>query len=112
MRTWFHFGLIFPFLEYLGAVLGASWGRLWDVQGRLGAFAGGLNFLNDFGIDFLTILASIWEPSGVRLGPRWRLKSAKNLTGGLPERVLEPNMYPNAFMKASATIFDRCLKGF
>ena len=33
VRTWFHFGLIFAFLEYLGA----PWGRLGAVLGTSGA---------------------------------------------------------------------------
>ena len=97
------FWLDFAFLEYLGAL----WGRLGDVRGRLAASTRGLNFLNDFGIDFLIILASFLEPSSVQLGPRWRPKSAKNLTRGLPERVPEPTMHPNSFLEASATIFGR-----
>ena len=98
-------------------VLGVSWGALGpssgrDVQGRLAASTRGLNFLNDFGIDFLMILMSFWEPSSAQLGPRWRPKSAKNLTGGLRGGVLEPTMYPNSFLEASATIFWRLLMVF
>ena len=102
---WFDFSV----LGISWGALGASWGRLGDVRGRLGAFTRGLNFLNDFGINFVIILASFWEPSSARLGPRWRPKSAKNLTGGLPERVPEPTMYPNSFLEASAIIFARFL---
>ena len=106
------FRLDFSVLGVSWGALGASWGRLGDVQGRLGAFTRGLIFLNDFGIDFFTILTSFWEPSSVRLGPRWRPKSVKNLTGGLPERVLEPTMYPNSFLEASALICLWIFDGF
>ena len=64
------FWLDFCVLGMSWRALGASGSRLGDVQGRLGAFTRGLNFLNDFGIDCLTILASFWKPSSVRLGPR------------------------------------------
>ena len=96
-------------LEVSWGALGASWGRLGDVRGRLGAFTRGSVFINDFGIVFLIILASFGEPSSAQLGPRWRPKSAKNLTRGLPGRVLELTMYPNSFLEASATIFQRLL---
>ena len=55
---------------------------------------------------------SFWEPSSAWLGPRWRPKSAKNLTGGLPGGVPEPTMYPNSFLEASATIFSGFLMVF
>ena len=113
------FWLDFCVLGVSWGALGPSWGRLGDVRGRLAASTRGLNFLNDFGIDFLMILMSFWEPSSAWLGPRWRPKSVKNLTGGLPERVLEPTMYANSFLEASATIssgflmvFDRLLDDF
>ena len=92
--------------------LGPSWGRLGDVRGRLAASTENLNFLNDFGIDVLMVLASFWEPSSAWLGPRWRPKSAKNLTGGLPGGVTEPTMYPNSFLEASAMIFFGIFDGF
>ena len=93
------FWLDFCVLGVSWAALGPSWGRLGDVRGRLVASTRGLNFLNAFGIDFLMILMSFWEPSSAWLGPRWRPKSAKNLTGGFPERVPEPSR------NASATTF-------
>ena len=99
------FWLDFCVLGISWGALGPSWGRLGDVQGRLAASTRGLNFLNDFGIDFLMILASFWEPSSARLGPRYRPKSAINLTGGLPGGVPEPTMYPNSFLEASAMVF-------
>ena len=83
------FGLDFCVLGVSWGALGPSWGRLGDVLGRLAAFTIGLNFLNDFGIDFLIILASFWEPSSARLGPRWGPKSAKNLTRGSPRGSLK-----------------------
>ena len=106
------FWLDFSVLGLFWGASGASLGRLGDVRGRLSAFTRGLNFLNDFGIDFLIILASFWETSSARLGPRWRPKSANKLTGGLPERVPEPTMYPNSFLEASAIIFARFLMVF
>ena len=81
------FWLDFCVLGVSWVALGPSWGRLGGVRGRLAASTRGLNFLNDFGIDFLIILMSFWEPSSARLGPRWRPKSAKNLTRGLPGGV-------------------------
>ena len=78
----------FSVLGISWGALGASWGRLWEARCRLGAFARGLNFLNDFGIDFLIILASFWEPSSAWLGLRWGPKSAKNLTRGSPRGSL------------------------
>ena len=107
-----------PFwLEF--CVLGVSWGasgpslgRLGDVRGRLAASTRGMNFLHDFGIDFLMLLASIWQPSSAQLGPRSRLKSAKNLTRGLPGGVSETTVYPNSFPEASASICSRFLMFF
>ena len=92
--------------------MGPSWGRLGDVRGRLAASTRGMNFLHDFGIDFLMILASIWQPSSAQLGPRSRLKSAKNLTRGLPGGVSETTVYPNSFPEASASICSRFLMFF
>ena len=71
LRSW-------TILGRLGAVLGPSWGR----PGPPCRLHKRLEFLNDFGVDFLIILGSFWEPSSVRLGPRWRHKSAKNWPGG------------------------------
>ena len=99
------FWLDFCVLGVSWGALGPSWGRLGGVRGRLAASTRGFNFLNDFGIDFLMILMSFWEPSSAWLGPRWRPKSAKNLTRGLPGGVLEPTMYPNSFLEASAMVF-------
>ena len=101
LRSW-------TILGRLGAVLGPSWERL----GPPCRLHKRLEFLNDFGVDFLIILVSFWEPSSAQLGPRWRPKSGKNLTGGLPGGVPEPTMYPNSFLEASATIFWRCLMVF
>ena len=103
------FWLDFCVLGVSWGALGASWSRLWDAWCHLGAFTRGLNFLNDFGIDFLMILMSFWEPSSAWLGPRWRPKSAKNLTGGLRGGVPGPTMYPNSFLEASAMVFSRFL---
>ena len=114
-----HFGanlvplwLDFCVLGLSWGALGPCWGRLGDVRGRLAASTRGLNFLNDFGIDFLMILASFWEPSSARLGPRSRPKSAKNLTRGLPGGVPETTVYPNSFPEASASICSRFLMFF
>ena len=106
------FWLDFCVLGVSSGALGPSWGRLGDVRGRLAASTRGSNFLNDFGIDFLMILASIWQPSSAQLGPRSRLKSAKNLTRGLPGGVSETTVYPNSFPEASASICSRFLMCF
>ena len=78
------FWLDFCVLGVSWSALGPSSGRLGDVRGRLAASTRGLIFSNDFGIDFLMILASFWQPSSARLGPRSRPKSGKNLTRGAP----------------------------
>ena len=106
------FWLDFCVLGVSWGALGPSWGRLGDVRGRLAASTRGMNFLNDFGIDFLMILASIWQPSSAQLGPRSRPKSAKNLTRGLPGGVPETTVYPNSFPEASASICSRFLMFF
>ena len=106
------FWLDFCVLGLSWGALGPCWGRLGDVRGRLAASTRGLNFLNDFGIDFLLILASFWDPSSARLAPRSRLKSAKNLTRGLPGGVSETTVYPNSFPEASASICSRFLMFF
>ena len=100
-------------------VLGGSWGALGPSWGRLGPpcrLHKRLEFLNDYGINFLIILESFWEPSSARLGPRWRPKSSKNLTGGLPRGLPgglpEPTTCPNSFLEASAMIFSAFLMVF
>ena len=106
------FWLDFCVLGLSWGALGPCWVRLGDVRGRLAASTRGMNFLNDFGIDFLMILASIWQPSSAQLGPRSRPKSAKNLTRGLPGGVPETTVYPNSFPEASASICSRFLMFF
>ena len=102
----------FSVLGVSWGALGASWGRLWEARCRLGAFSRGLNFLNDFGIDFLIILVSFWEPSSARLGPRSRPKSAKNLTGGLPGGVPWTDHVPKFVSGSFCNDFFKIFHGF
>ena len=106
------FWLEFCVLGLSWGALGPSWGPSWGRPGPPCRLHKRLEFLNDFGVDFLIILVSFWEPSSAQLGPRWRPTSAKNLTRGLPERVPEPTMYPNSFLEASATSFGEFLMVF
>ena len=105
---WLHFSVV----GVSWAVLGAPWGRLGAVLGRLGASTRSSKFLNDFGIDFWMIFASSWEPFSVQQGPRWRQKSTKNSMGELPERFLEPTIFPIPLLEASGLIFDGFLVDF